>query len=204
MKTAFTLIEVLTATMIMGIVMVVSLQSVGYVNQIHQQNELRYLALNRLDSEMSRLVMAYENYASSDNFVDNTYANTSNIVNWQEDFNLTKNLGTSDIYRIYKYDNNKNAIKNDSYGLKLHSGNDRNWVQLKNIDGGVNENDKDEVDNNDFVALIGWKISLDSITKEANLSLNITYPYIYHTDTDFPQLWNFTETINLKTSTKVN
>ena len=204
MKPAFTLIEVLIATMIMGVVMVVSLQSVGYVNQIHQQNELRYLALNRLDSEMSRLVMAYENYASSDNFVDNTYANTSNIVNWQEDFNLTKNLGTSDIYRIYKYDNNKNAIKNDSYGLKLHSGNDRNWVQLKNIDGGVNENDKDEVDNNDFVALIGWKISLDSITKEANLSLNITYPYIYHTDTDFPQLWNFTETINLKTSTKVN
>jgi len=61
MKSAFTLIEVLAAIFILSIVIVVSFQSMSYMNQTHQQNEIRYLALNCLDSEMSRLVMADKN-----------------------------------------------------------------------------------------------------------------------------------------------
>ena len=160
------------------------------MNHIHQQNEIRYLSLNRLDSEMSRLVMAYSIYDNNDNFVDNGYADTTG--DWQEDFNVSENLGVSSEYRIYKYDNNKNGLTNDSYGLKLDSGNDKNWVQLKNISGEVNI-----VDNNDFVALLGWKV--DSTTDNVNLSLSITYPYIYNNNS-IVKLWDYVETLNLKTS----
>jgi len=104
MKKAFTLIEILSAILIMGTVMVISIQSVQYVNSIHQQNEIRYLALNRIDSEMSRLVMAYENYTYSD-FVNNSSSN------------------------IYK--SSTPAEINNKYGLLISNG--KNFVQLKNI-----------------------------------------------------------------------
>jgi prepilin-type N-terminal cleavage/methylation domain-containing protein len=167
---AFTLIEVLTGIMIMSIVMVVSMQSVGYINHIHQQNEIRYLALNRIDSEMSRLVMAYENY----------YDTSSNFMS----------TGTSKFY----LSTSKKGIEDNSYGLKITSG--KNFIQIKDIVG--NEN---EIEDGDFIGILNWETN--NTSNDTNLSLTITYPYIYHNDTDFPQLWNFVETINLKTSTRI-
>jgi prepilin-type N-terminal cleavage/methylation domain-containing protein len=89
MKPAFTLIEVLSATLILSIVMAISFQSVNYMNNIHHQNEIRYLALNRLDSEMSRLAMAM-------------------------DMNYTNSGDTS-----YKNGNGHSGTEDDEYGLKI-------------------------------------------------------------------------------------
>jgi prepilin-type N-terminal cleavage/methylation domain-containing protein len=172
MKSAFTLIEVLVATVIMSIVMVVSIQSVSYVNQVHQQNEIRYLALNRLDSEMSRLVMAYENY-----------------------YDISANFMSIDTLKIY-LSTSKEGIEDNRYGLKIISGN--NFVLL-------NDNTKsiDTINDGDFIGILNWnEINLVS-NKEVNLSVTITYPYIYHSDTDYPKLWDNPETLNLQTSTKV-
>lgn len=178
MRKGFTLIEILSAMIIMSIVMVVSLQSVGYINNIHQQNEIRYLALNRIDSEMSRLVMAYENYTKS-SFTDTD-------INGK---------------MVYKLGNAHNAIESDDYGLKISTGADkRNFVQLKNIGS-----DNNIVENGDFVGILSWNADINNTNKTANIELNITYPYIYNSDSNsyVQQLWDFNETITLKTSTKV-
>jgi Tfp pilus assembly protein PilE len=168
MRPAFTLIEILSGIFIMSVITIVSMQSVNYLNYIHQQNELRYLALNRIDSEMSRLVMAYENYT---NFTD------------------------SDINGKY---NGNNATNSGEYGLKISTGTDKiNFVQLKNI--GTNNFNK--VENGDFVGILEWNATKNG--NEANLSLNLSYPYIYRSDSDYSQLWNHVEIVNLKTSTKV-
>ena len=172
MKPAFTLIEILTATMMMGILMVVSIQSMSYMNQIHQQNEIRYLALNRLDSEMSRLVMAYKNHTSI--FTDTDVEGQT----------------------VYKLSNGEEAIENDDFGLKISSDtNKRNFVQLKDIGTDFNK-----VEDGDFIGILNWETNTSG--QDKNISLRITYPYIYHTDTNFPQLWDYTETLNLKTSTR--
>jgi len=163
MKPAFTLIEILTATMIMGIVMVVSIKSIHYMNHIHQQNEIRYLALNRLDSEMSRLVMAY-------------------------DANYTGVGATS-----YNHGNTDTGIRNDDYGLRITI-EERNFVQLKNIGSDTPFN---KVEDGDFVAILNF------IKSGNDINLTLIYPYIYHTDTNFPLLWNYPETLNLKTSIRI-
>jgi prepilin-type N-terminal cleavage/methylation domain-containing protein len=168
MRRGFTLIEILSATLIIGIIMAISMQSINYINHIHQQNEIRYLALNRADSEMARLVTAYEN------FVDFTDSDSDG-----------------------RYNGN-NATQIGGYGLRISTGSGKeNFVQLKNaILGNVNM-----VDNGDFIALLEWNATVDN--NESNISLNITYPYIYRDDTNFPQLWDYTETITINTSTKV-
>ena len=173
MRPSFTLIEILTAIVIMGIVMVVSIQSINYINHIHQQNEIRYLALNRLDSEMSRLVMAYEN-----------------------DYNTSSNFMTTGSIKTYLSTSN-NGIRDGDYGLKISTGIDKiNFVQLKDIGGNFNK-----VEDGDIVGILNWQEINSVANKEVTLSVNLTYPYIYHSN--LPKLWSYTETINIKTSTKV-
>lgn len=173
MKKAFTLIEVLSAVMIMGIVMVTSIKSVQYMNQIHQQNTLAYLALNRLDSEMSRLVMAYENY------------DPINFRDYDGNISLYKEIPSDPI------------IANQKYGLLISSGTDkRNFILIKNRVGSYNS-----IEDGDFVGLLNWEENLSS--EDVNLTLKIEYPYIYHTDSDVPKLWDDTNTVSLKTSTKI-
>jgi prepilin-type N-terminal cleavage/methylation domain-containing protein len=172
MKQAFTLIEILSAIMIMGILMVISFQSVHYINSIHQQNELRYLALNRIDSEVSRLVMAYENY---------TYNNFATSGSPTKHF---KSISGDPI------------IDSGKYGLKISNG--QNFILLKD-----NTNSINTVDEGDFIGLLSWQEEKPISNNEVNLSISIEYPYIYHSDTDYPRLWDFIETVNIKTSTKV-
>lgn len=174
-RKAFSLIEIIAGIIIMSIVMVVSLQSVAYMNHIHQENELRYLALNRLDSEMSRLVMAYKNYSS--NFTDS-------------DSNGT----------VYKYSNSEEAINHDDYGLFISTGTDkRNFIQLKDIEG-----NETIVEDGDFVAILNWDSNLtDTASNEQGyINLSLTYPYIFHNSNDFVPIWDYTETITLQTSIK--
>jgi len=176
MKSAFTLIEILVATLLLSIVIVVSFQSIHYVNQAHQQNEIRYLALNRLDSEMSRLVMAYKNYTPSSDFIDTDV----------------------DGKKVYKRSNGKDAIDDADYGLKISStSNKRNFVQLK--DKGVDNN---KVEDGDFIAILNWDVNTTG--SDNNISLTLTYPYIYHSDSDYVQVWNgLPEKMNLQTSIKI-
>jgi len=190
MKPAFTLIEILTATMIMSIMMVVSMKSIHYMNHIHQQNEIRYLALNRLDSEMSRLVMIYVQKEQAD--FENT--GTATTGDWNEPFDVNTDL-TDDSYMIYQQ--NPISSSNNEFGLLVSNTPNRNLVQIKNING-----DNNLVDNGDFVALLGWKVNNHLTDSTVSINLSITYPYIFD-GTDIKELWDYTETLNLKTSTSI-
>jgi len=174
-RKAFSLIEIIAGIIIMSIVMVVSLQSVAYMNHIHQENELRYLALNRLDSEISRLVMAYDKLGTT--FIDD-------------------NGGSEKFYKEPVLSNS--VIKNDAYGLLiLSTGTDKkNYVQIKNIGTEINE-----IEDGDFVARLYWREAISGSDK--NISLSLEYPYrVENSKSDFVQLWDYLETITLKTSTQ--
>ena len=61
LKKAFMMVDILVAIVLLGILLLGSVKSMEYMNSSHQINEIRYLTLNKLDSEMARLVMTYEN-----------------------------------------------------------------------------------------------------------------------------------------------
>ena len=204
---SFSLIEVLVSMLLLSILLVVSIKSYYYLAQNTNQNELRYLALNKIDSEMNRLIFAYENL-SEGSFTDN-----SNIDNqWDIHFNVPVE-GSNDV-NIYE----KNPLE-DMFGLGISTRllEKRNVVEIKNvINGTINS-----IDENDIVGIMAWKISNNG--NDANISLSITYPYLIRSisnsnffgnrikikhmngssisflDTDY----SLKETINIKTSTKV-
>ena len=204
---SFSLIEVLVSMLLLGMLLVVSIKSYYYLAKNTKQNELRYLALNKIDSEMNRLVYAYEN------LTNNSFTSNSNINNqWDIHFNVP--IEGDNGVNIY----DENPL-NDSFGLGISTRllEKRNVIEIKNvINGTINS-----IDENDIVGIMAWKISNNG--NEANISLSITYPYLvrsisYSTffgdkikikhmngssisflDTDY----SLKETINIKTSTKV-
>lgn len=113
MKKAFTLIEVLVAMLLLTFVIMGSMKAYKYIQDVHKMNELRYLALNRLDSEMNRLVFAYENFDEAD-FAD-----------------ITSSYGT------VVGDYHTNPLQ-DSHGLFIFL-NHTNYVEI--IDGNNNPNE---------------------------------------------------------------
>lgn len=198
---AFTLIELLVSMLLLGMILIVSTKAYSYIAQNTQMNELRYLALNKIDSEMSRLVFAYENY-------DRTVfsLNNNNHQAWDEYFEALKQTS---FYSV-------NVLGKD-YGLLISTVTDNqlNVVELKD-----NNDNPNIVETGDIVGIMGWRVSLLDTTKEANLSLSITYPYkvknilsngkieLSHLNGSSVNIQNpdysSKETINIKTSTKIN
>jgi hypothetical protein len=165
MKKAFMMVDILVAIVLLAILLLGSVKAMTYMNFSDQINEIRYLTLNRLDSEMARLVMTYEN------------KDLATFVETQSGVSSYKQNPVSD------------------YGLKV-IGDDIDIVEIKNIKGNFNI-----VDAGDIVGYLSW--SEDKTTKDANLSLNISYPYRYNEDDTLKPLWDFTENVNLKTITKI-
>lgn len=162
------MVDILVAMVLLAILLLGSVKAMGYMNSSHQINELRYLALNKIDSEMARLVMTYENKSPLATYVE---------------------LSSSTI-SSYK----SNPIGED-YGLKVIP-DGKDLIEIKNTTGAFNE-----VDANDIVGYLSWSENVNA--KDANLSLNIEYPYRYKSDDTIEQVWDFTESVNLQTSTKV-
>ena len=168
-RSGFTMVEILTAILLLGILLIGSIKAMEYMSSAHMINEIRYLSLNRLDSEMSRLVMAYENINST------TFVETSGGVS--------------------KY--KTNPTDPDDYGLKILSSDHTNLVEIKNVKGEFNV-----VDDGDLVGVLSWIESKDS--KDVNISLSLEYPYRYNgSDDSYSKVWDFVESLNLKSSTKM-
>ena len=183
MKKAFTMIEILVAMILLGFLIVGSVKAMGYLRDAHQINELRYLALNKIDSEMARLVYAYRE-VNQTNFT-NPVGSSTNA--WDDEFDINVGGGA---YKVYS----ANPIT-ENYGLLIDINN--SLIELKNISGNFGT-----VDNNDIIGLLGWRISIDNVKKESNISLSIKYPYRWNNPT-LSKFRNFNETINLKTSTRI-
>jgi type II secretory pathway pseudopilin PulG len=176
MKKSFTLIEILVAMLLLSFVIVGSMKAYKYIQDVHKMNEVRYLALNRLDSEMNRLVFAYENFDEAD------FAK------------ITVDTGTN--VGIYK----RNPLR-ESHGLiiftSLFSGAISNYIEI--IDGNNNPN---EVGPGDIVGRLFWERE-DINATHVRLSLSLRYPFFTEGDsvsesTELP--W---ERLNLKTTTRI-
>jgi Tfp pilus assembly protein PilE len=197
-RKSFTLVEILVSILLLGFILTMSIKSYEFLSTNSKINEIRYLVLNKIDSEMNRLVFAYENI-DEDEFA--FYTNDTNM-NWDDYLKIAL---ITDYQEFKTYNNNPLKL---AYGLQLNYDNDpseQNVVEI--ID---NNNNPNIVDVGDVVGLLGWRIKHNA--SDANLSLSITYPYLsteeYFDEEDNkirvkPYLNIPIETINLKTSTKV-
>jgi prepilin-type N-terminal cleavage/methylation domain-containing protein len=199
---AFTLIEVLVSMLLLSLIILSSVKAYAYILNSYKISELRYLALNKLDSEMNRLAFAYENLAETDFSANNNDTTGS----WRVHFDVPHRVDNEPALKFYT----ANPLF-DAYGLSLSTlagvpiaGND---VEI------LDQNDSilNEVDDGDIVGHMAWKVShfpADAAIKNHNfvyLSLSITYPYIRTTTTSgthhYEELDSMpVETINLKTA----
>ena len=206
MKKSFTLIEVLVSILLTSILVYFSIQAYSHLKHISLTNTIRYLALDKIDSELSRLVYAYENLAENAFERNNTnYANTN-----EKSFIIIEDVKDSSGYNIYK----ENPLDED-YGLKINE-DINNIIEIRNNTGNINE-----VDENDIVGLLGFRSENLSRTqnvrfgfldwrnvtiKYTRISLSLTYPYRYiKNDNDnlvLEEYWDYVETLNLKTSAR--
>jgi prepilin-type N-terminal cleavage/methylation domain-containing protein len=190
-KKGFSMIEILVAMVLLGILVVISIKSMKLINQNSTFNEVRFLALNRADSELNRVVYTYATkptiitYVSSD--ADSTDVSSPSLS--------TTALGS---YKIYKLEPTSNNLHN--LGLLINDG-VNNIVELKDIGGHPNE-----IEDSDIVGVIGWN-SINDTTNPAftngveEITLALKYPYRYENNT-LTQLFEFTETITLKTAVR--
>ena len=196
---AFTLIELLVSILIFGFVLIATINAFKYISKTSKLNEIRYLMLNRIDSEMSRLVFAHENLSRSK--FSELYNNTQG--SWDDFFTVGIPISNDKTRAVYS----SNPLHNleNPYGLhiKINSGG-----SVSNILKIYNQGAADILDVGDLVGLLAWKIRYLNSDNAANLSLSITYPYVVtNIDSnlvDVSQNNDFElETINLKTSTLI-
>ena len=203
-KKAFTLLEVLLSIILLSIIVIVSVKAYTYFTRNSQKNIIDYMALAKIDSEMNRLVYAYENLVITDftQKEDDTlpwpYEET-----WKTFFTVPNQRDGGEYVKIYT----TNPLKNNSYGLDVNG--QRNTIEI--IDKNNNPN---IVDNGDIVGLLGWKLynypDKNSAT-HVYLSLSITYPFVakfinndYGSDEfDMIPMYDSNKTINLKTITHI-
>ena len=198
MKRGFTLIEVLVSILLTSILFYFSIQAYSHLKHTSLVNTTRYLALDKIDSEMSRLVYAYENVKENMFERNATEYSDSN----EKSFIVSEDLGTYNIY--------KNNPIDSSFGLLINK-NINNIIEIRNISGTINE-----VDEGDIVGLLGFKTeSFDLVYKKdevdysfniTRISLSLTYPYRYIKNSNgnlvLEKYWDYVETLNLKTSAR--
>jgi len=199
-KKAFTLIELMISILLFSFVIIGSIKTYTYLSAKSKMNELRYLVLNKLDSEMSRLVFAYEN-VNRTNFCSRS---NNSMLTWQGRFEAVQ--GASNFQAMRNY--NLNPI-NTNYGLFIR---EESSGKINNIINIYNTSFSDMLSVGSVVGLLAWKVQYDTndetTATTANLSLSISYPYIISSHTvditDVEPYNNFPiETMNLKTSTGV-
>jgi len=198
-KQSFTLLEVLIAMLLLSFILVISVKAYSYISTNSRLNEIRYYALNKIDSEMNRLVFGYEKFDEGD-FANNE-GNTSG--DWNGYFKVPKDTENVDTVRIYKKE--KSPVK-EKYGLNV----DGNWAKQNIVEILDTQGDPNVISTGDIVGLLAWRVEHNSTTSSVHLSLSITYPYkakiksdMFGTETQVKEMPLFElETINLKTSTK--
>jgi prepilin-type N-terminal cleavage/methylation domain-containing protein len=199
-KQAFTLIELMISILLFSFVILGSIQTYNYLSANSKMNEIRYLVLNKLDSEMSRLVFSYENVNRS-NFCSKA---DDSMFTWQGKFEAVP--GASNLTAMRNYNVNPLDI---AYGLFIRK---ESSQKINNIINIYNTDFNDMLSVGSIVGLLAWRVEYDTgdetTATTANLSLSISYPYIVTsvtTDTtDIEPYNNFPiETMNLKTSTGV-
>ena len=197
-KRSFTLIEVLVSMLLLGLLVILSVKAYAYIIKSSKMNEMRYLVLNRIDSEMNRLVYAYENIDA------NTFANhtSSSGGTWDDYFTVPVNAENDNSVRVYK----TNPLSAE-YGLHVYNSGDSEKNNLIEIID--KSNDPNVVNSGDIVGLLAWKYEkyggFFGGTKYGHLSLSITYPYKAQDDSGTLKVELIDgydlETINLKTTT---
>lgn len=204
---AFTIIEVLVAMLLFSFILLASVKAYAYLTKNHKINEIRYLALNKIDSEMNRLVFAYENFDESGT---NGFTFDDEDNDWYGDWDIyffVPEIARWKDMKIYK----QNPLEKP-YGLKI----DGQWSILRNTIEIVDKNNNPNVvDTGDIVGVMAWRVQHnpnETHPVSVHISLSITYPYTatiethqYGNDeTKVNLIDGFSlETINLKTSTRV-
>lgn len=202
MKKSFTLIEILLSIFILAILVITSIKAFSHLKLISQKDTMRYLALDKIDNEMNRLVYAFDNL-EMDHFRRYDYSFNDTIIETFQIQTSTKTpSGATEQTRYNVYNNNP---LNDNFGLLIDS--KLNLIELKNKNGTINS-----VDEGDIVAFLGFRsqdytASTQEGTSKAfsNISLSLTYPYVVKVNGSnfkYEQLWNNVETVNLKTITQ--
>lgn len=196
MKKAFTLIEVMVSIFLLSILVLASIKAYAHLTSISVKETIRYLALDKIDNEMSRLVYAYENKSLNSirryNYSFDTTAPIDHSFVVKTSTTTPSDLNEATTYNVYK----TNPLDKD-YGLKIDNSNRLNLIELKNNEGIVNI-----VDDGDIIGLLGFRTKEIDGNNTSEISLSLTYPYILD-DSAYPvQLWNYVETVNLKTITK--
>ena len=194
---AFTLIEVLVSMMIFGFLFVGSLMAYSKIVNTSKMNEMRYLMLNKIDSEMSRLVFANENLNRSQFCTVLSDIGT----NWDEYFIVPRGAGSDATLRVYA---NNPLHSTTPYGLHIH------FNSLGEVNNIINIYDQsiDNLEEGSIVGLLAWKVEDINSNTASNLSLSITYPYIItkidNNKIDVKIHPDFSlETVNLKTATQI-
>lgn len=188
-KKGFGLIEILVAMLMLSVLVVVSIKSIKLLNQNSNLIEIRYLALNRLDIELNRLVYTYATKLPITNYVSSDIDSTDK----DEPFVVTQAVNNFKIYEIEPI-----ADTDTTYGLKVTKDTStatNNIVEIKNIPN----NEFNTVDDGDVVGLLGWRSV--KIGQNEEIALSLTYPYIYDNNI-LKQMYDFVETITLKTAVR--
>jgi type II secretory pathway pseudopilin PulG len=209
-KKAFTIIEILVSMLLLGFALLMSVKAYSFLSLNSKIDEMRFLALKTIDSEMNRVVFAYENIKQ------NTFANIlrydgSDAYNTNENYDKYFKI-TTDRFGLTSYNSRIRVYKNkplkENYGLSVSGG----WGDYINtVEILDTTNTVGEVKKGDIVGLIAWKIhKVGNNEHLADLSLSITYPYKMlgflgrNHVAKIEKIPNMPlETINLKTTTKV-
>lgn len=202
-KRAFTLIEVLVSLILLSLVLFISFKAYKQMAYFTKLDEIRYLALNKIDSEMARLVYAYREKDEDDFTFDDDDTAWGN--KWDDPFSVP-DISRWKEMRIYE-NNPVNGLNDINI--------DGRWNILRNVVELIDMNNNPNiVDSGDIVGSMAWRIEYHNelSPKIAHLSLSITYPYIANIqtfiygnpETNVTIIEGYsTETINLKTSTRL-
>jgi prepilin-type N-terminal cleavage/methylation domain-containing protein len=206
MKKGFSLIEMMISILLIAFVMVGTVKAYRYLATSHKQNEIRYMALRAIDSEMNRLVFSYENFEEEDWWwitpTGFAYDDDNTSGDWKSYFEVNT---TANNYKSYRM----NTLEDD-FGLNIK----RLYLLALDLSEVVEIVDRNGnvgvVEDGDVIGLMGWKVEHHTTPyKFVHLSLSITYPYRLKelkNQSQKPSLEKLSnipiETINLKTSTK--
>lgn len=191
MKNAISMIEVLVSILLLSMLFYFGIKAYKHMAFVSAQNNLRYIALDRIESEMNRLVYAYDTKTES-SFENDTHLYIDVLDETVEIKKVIPSHISEESYNIYK----AHPIEIEE-PLVIDNVNKINYVILKD----------------NIVALLGFKTvnfpesfgnkKYNDTLKVTEINLSLTYPYIVKDSVidgrTYTPLWDHVETIDLKT-----
>jgi prepilin-type N-terminal cleavage/methylation domain-containing protein len=229
MKKGFTLLEVLVAIVLFSILIVATMTFVKNILHDSRIYEIRYKALNKIDNEMHRLVMAYKdpfyrNISTIDDFlhhgIDKVWEdNESTTINnwWNQYFIPEYGHTAAEEWQLYgraeliwpwmqmPYLSRTEPLISSGQptGIIRQGSNSYYHNAIEIIDG---DNRINRVGTGDIVGLIGWRFAYRDNNQSTNqifVSLSMLYPFRY--DVGVPKEIDGydLETLNLQTAIRI-